>query len=72
MGIETAMTDYKCKYCGRIIKENFPVYTVPKKKGGGMYAPTYKYHPECYRKSKRTGQAKAKGKKDKYYYWDKK
>ena len=69
MGIETALTDYKCKYCGRTIKEGFQVMAVPKKKGGGLYGATYKYHPECYRKVGRSGQKKAKSKKDKHYYW---
>ena len=42
---------------------------VPKKKGGGLYAPSYKYHPECYKKAGKSSQKKAKSKKDKHYYW---
>lgn len=72
MGLETAMTDHKCKYCGRTIKENFQMVTVPKTKGGGLYAPSWKYHPACYKKAGKTGQKKAKSKKDKYYYFSKK
>ena len=72
MAYETAMTDHKCKYCGRIIKEGFPMNTVPKKKGGELYAPSWKYHPACYKKAGKTGQKKAKSKKDKYYYFGKK
>lgn len=63
MAHEIAMTDYKCKYCGREIKEGFPMTTEPKKKGKDLFGPVNRYHPACYK------HRKSKGKKKKYYYY---